>query len=62
MMKSLLLSKEKAEERYHFSEASIIKLLSAEEDLLQAQYSSTQALFDYYISIYKIKQLMGRMP
>jgi outer membrane protein TolC len=50
------------EERYRLGEASIIELLSAEEDLLQAQYSSTQALFDYYISIYKIKQLMGRMP
>ncbi len=62
MMESLLLSKEKAEERYRLGEASIIELLSAEEDLLQAQYSSTQALFDYYISIYKIKQLMGRMP
>ena len=50
------------EERYRLGEASIIELLSAEEDLLQAQYSSTQALFDYYLSIYKIKQLMGRMP
>jgi outer membrane protein TolC len=62
MMESLLFSKEKAEERYRLGEASIIELLSAEEDLLHAQYSSTRALSDYYIPIYKIKQLMGRMP
>jgi len=50
------------EERYRLGEASIIELLSAEEDLLQAQYSTTQALFDYYLSIYKVKRTMGRLP
>ncbi len=50
------------EERYRLGEASIIELLSAEEDLLQAQYSATQALFDYYLSIYKMKRIMGRLP
>jgi outer membrane protein len=46
-------------ERYRLGESSIIELLSAEEDFLQAQYSSTQALFDWYLSIYKLKRLMG---
>ena len=46
-------------ERYQLGEASIIELLSAEEDLLQAQYSATQALFDWYLSIYKLMRLMG---
>ena len=55
-------SNKATEERYRLGEASIIELLSAEEDLLQAQYSATQALFDYYLSIYKLKRIMGRLP
>ena len=51
-----------AEERYRLGEASIIELLVAEEDLLQAHYSVTQAKFDYYLAIYKLKRLMGRLP
>jgi len=49
------------EERYRLGEASIIELLGAEEDLLQAQYSDTQARFDWYLSIYKLKRIMGRL-
>jgi outer membrane protein len=46
-------------ERYNLGEASIIEFLEAEEDLLEAQYSMTQARFDWYLSVYKLKRLMG---
>jgi len=46
-------------ERYTLGEASIIEFLEAEEDLLEAEYSMTQARFDWYLSVYKIKRLTG---
>ncbi len=46
-------------ERYNLGEASIIEFLEAEEDLLEAEYSMTQARFDWYLSVYKIKRLTG---
>lgn len=46
-------------ERYNLGEASIIEFLEAEEDLLEAQYSMTQARFDWYLSVYKLKRLTG---
>jgi outer membrane protein TolC len=46
-------------ERYNLGEASIIEFLEAEEDLLEAQYSMTEARFDWYLSVYKLKRLMG---
>ncbi len=46
-------------ERYTLGEASVIEFLEAEEDLLEAEYSMTQARFDWYLSVYKIKRLTG---
>jgi len=48
-------------ERYTLGEASIIEFLEAEEDLLEAEYSLTQARFDWYLSVYKIKRLTGEL-
>jgi outer membrane protein len=50
-----------ASERYRLGESSMIELLGAEEDLLQAQYSLTEARFDWYLSLYRLKRLMGRL-
>lgn len=50
-----------ANERYRLGEASMIELLGAEEDLLRAQYSLTEARFDWYLSLYRLKRLMGRL-
>jgi len=52
-------SHEATNERYKLGEASVIEFLEAEEDLLEAEYSMTQARFDWYLSIYKIKRLTG---
>jgi len=46
-------------ERYNLGGASVIEFLEAEEDLLEAEYSMIQARFDWYLSVYKIKRLMG---
>ncbi len=48
-------------ERYNLGEASIIEFLEAEEDLLEAEYSMTQARFDWYLSVYKIERLTGNL-
>jgi outer membrane protein len=48
-------------ERYTLGEASVIEFLEAEEDLLEAEYSMTQARFDWYLSVYKIKRLTGKL-
>ena len=50
-----------ASERYRLGESSMIELLGAEEDLLRAQYSMTEARFDWYLSLYRLKRLMGRL-
>ncbi|MEJ2307648.1 MAG: TolC family protein, partial [candidate division WOR-3 bacterium] len=50
-----------ASERYRLGESSMIELLGAEEDLLRAQYSLTEARFDWYLSLYRLKRLMGRL-
>jgi outer membrane protein len=50
-----------ASERYRLGESSMIELLGAEEDLLRAQYSLTEARFDWYLSVYRLKRLMGRL-
>lgn len=50
-----------ASERYRLGESSMIELLGAEEDLLIAQYSLTEARFDWYLSLYRLKRLMGRL-
>lgn len=50
-----------ASERYRLGESSMIELLGAEEDLLRAQYSLTGARFDWYLSLYRLKRLMGRL-
>jgi outer membrane protein len=50
-----------ASERYRLGESSMIELLGAEEDLLKAQYSLTEARFDWYLSLYSLKKLMGRL-
>jgi len=50
-----------ASERYRLGESSMIELLGAEEDLLRAQYSLTEARFDWYLSLYILKRLMGRL-
>jgi len=47
--------------RFEMGEASVIELLSSEEDLLNAQFNLENALKDYILSIYKIKKLEGRM-
>jgi outer membrane protein TolC len=39
----------------------MIELLGAEESLLEAQYSLTEARFDWYLSLYRLKRLMGRL-
>jgi outer membrane protein len=52
-------SHEATSERYNLGEASIIEFLEAEQDLLEAQYSMTEARFDWYLSVYKLKRLMG---
>ena len=54
-------SHEATNERYKLGEASVIEFLEAEEDLLEAEYSMTQARFDWYLSIYKIKRLTGEL-
>ncbi|MBN1694228.1 TolC family protein [candidate division WOR-3 bacterium] len=54
-------SHDAANERYTLGEASVIEFLEAEEDLLEAEYSMTQARFDWYLSVYKIKRLTGRL-
>jgi len=48
-------------ERYILGEASVIEFLEAEEDLLEAEYSMTEARFDWYLSVYKIKRLTGNL-
>lgn len=50
-----------AVERYTLGEASVIEFLEAEEDLLEAEYSMTQARFDWYLSVYKVKRLIGNL-
>jgi outer membrane protein TolC len=50
-----------ASERYRLGESSMIELLGAEEALLEAQYSLTEARFDWYLSLYRLKRLMGRL-
>ncbi len=50
-----------ASERYRLGESSMIELLGAEEDLLRAQYSLTEARFDWYLSLFRLKRLMGRL-
>jgi len=50
-----------ASERYRLGESSMVELLGAEEDLLKAQYSLTEARFDWYLSLYRLKRLMGRL-
>jgi len=50
-----------ASERYTLGEASVIEFLEAEEDLLEAEYSLTQARFDWYLSVYKIERLTGNL-
>jgi outer membrane protein len=54
-------SHEATNERYTLGEASVIEFLEAEEDLLEAEYSMTQARFDWYLSVYKVKRLTGRL-
>jgi outer membrane protein len=54
-------SHEATNERYTLGEASVIEFLEAEEDLLEAEYSMTQARFDWYLSVYKIKRLAGKL-
>ncbi len=54
-------SHEATNQRYKLGEASVIEFLEAEEDLLEAEYSMTQARFDWYLSIYKIKRLTGKL-
>jgi outer membrane protein len=54
-------SHEATNERYKLGEASVIEFLEAEEDLLEAEYSMTQARFDWYLSVYKIKRLTGEL-
>lgn len=48
-------------ERYALGEASVIEFLEAEEDLLEAEYSMTQARFEWYLSVYKVKRLIGSL-
>jgi len=50
-----------ASERYRLGESTMIELLGAEESLLEAQYSLTEARFDWYLSLYRLKRLMGRL-
>ncbi len=50
-----------ASERYRLGESSMIELLGAEEDLLRAQYSLSEARFDWYLSLYRLKKLIGRL-
>jgi len=50
-----------ASERFRLGESSMIELLGAEEDLLRAQYALTEARFDWYLSLYRLKRLMGRL-
>ncbi len=50
-----------ASERFRLGESSMIELLGAEEDLLRAQYSLTEARFDWYLSLYRLKRLIGRL-
>jgi outer membrane protein len=52
-------SHEATAQRYTLGEASVIEFLEAEEDLLEAEYSMTEAKFDWYLSVYKIKRLTG---
>ena len=62
--KSVELARESAEAsrlRYELGEASIIELLSGEEDLLNAEYSYENAVKQYIISIYKLKRAIGRL-
>ena len=54
-------SHQAASERYSLGEASVIEFLEAEEDLLEAEYSMTQARFEWYLSVYKIKRLIGNL-
>jgi outer membrane protein TolC len=54
-------SHEATNERYTLGEASVIEFLEAEEDLLEAEYSMTQARFDWYLSVYKVKRLTGSL-
>jgi outer membrane protein TolC len=50
-----------ASERYRLGESTMIELLGAEESLLEAQYSLTEARFDWYLSLYRLKRVMGRL-
>lgn len=50
-----------ASERYRLGESTMIELLGAEEDLLRAQYALTEARFDWYLSVYRLKRLIGRL-
>ena len=62
--KNLELAKESSEAsrlRYELGEASIIELLSGEEDLLNAEYSYESAVKDYIVSIYRLKKVIGRL-
>ncbi len=62
--KNVLVSTESMEAtklRFEMGEASIIELLSAEEDLLNAHYNLELAMKEYLLSIYKIKKLEGRI-
>lgn len=62
--KNILVSTESMEAtklRFEMGEASIIELLSSEEDLLNAHYNLELSMKDYLLSIYKIKKLEGRM-
>ncbi len=47
--------------RFEMGEASIIELLSSEEDLLNAHYNLELAMKEYLLSIYKIKKIEGRI-
>lgn len=50
-----------ASERYRLGESTMIELLGAEEALLEAQYSLTETRFDWYLSLYRLKRLIGRL-
>jgi len=50
-----------ASERFRLGESTMIELLGAEEDLFRAQYALTEARFDWYLSLYRLKRLMGRL-
>jgi outer membrane protein TolC len=54
-------SHEATTQRYALGEASVIEFLEAEEDLLEAEYSMTEARFDWYLSVYKIRRLTGNL-